>query len=93
MSQTLFIRDLSQEELAIISLLKKETASATMSKAVRKGLVCYKRILDDYRECARENVELRQRIRQLEDALKAINSLSSGIPPAKSKFKSKKQPL
>lgn len=79
MAQTLFIRNLTHEELEIINLLKRETASATMSKAVRKGLVCYRRILDDFKECAQENVELRIRIRKLEKVIETINDLSK--PP------------
>ena len=86
--KTLFIRDLTKEELQAIGVLKKETASATMSKAVRKGIVAYMRILADYKQCVAENVKLREDLAAMRKTMEKINNLSVPFSQDNSKKKS-----
>ena len=74
--KTLYIRDLTKEEIEAINVLKKETASATMAKAVRKGILAYLRILADYKKCVTENIRLKQELTSLKKSMAQINALS-----------------
>lgn len=76
MPKTLFIRNLSKEELQAIDILKKETGSSSMSKAVRNGLAAVIRLRTDYKECIAENVRLRRQIAEMGRTMEKINALS-----------------
>lgn len=76
MPKTLFIRNLSKEELQAIDILKKETGSSSMSKAVRNGLAAVIRLRTDYKECIAENVRLRRQIAEMDRTMQKINALS-----------------
>lgn len=74
--KTLFIRNLSEEELQGISILKREFACETRAKAVRKALSSVSRLRDDYRDCVAKNVKLRGEIAALRETLRSIHKLS-----------------
>lgn len=74
--KTLFVRNLSQEELQGISILKKEFGCETRAKAVRKALSSVPRLRQDYRDCVAQNVRLREEIAALRGALRSIHELS-----------------
>lgn len=74
---SLFIRKLSQEEIEAINALKKETASQTMAKAVRRSIISYMRILADYKKTVADNVRLRREVAEMKRTLEKISSLAS----------------
>lgn len=74
--KTLFIRNLSEEELQGISILKAEFGYETRAKAVRKALSSVSRLRQDYRDVVAQNVKLRNEIAALRNTLQSIHQLS-----------------
>lgn len=70
-----FIGNLTPEELEIIEDLQRETATGTMTKAIRKGLLCYQRMKEEYKTIIEDNIKLQKEIKRCRQQLDLINEI------------------